>query len=158
MLEVLPGAPDAVAKLTRAGIRVFVFTNQAGVGRGYLTAETLEEIHNVLRQNIADAGGVIEAIYACIHHPNAGCDCRKPKPGMLLQAAAEYGVDLTACWTVGDSPRDIAAGSSAGCRTILVLTGHTAEYDPAAFPEPQPDRIFRNVLDAACWLTRDTGT
>lgn len=151
-ISLLSGALEAVARLTAAGWPVFLFTNQAGVGRGVLTPETLDAIHARVVAEVEAAGGTITAIYACIHHPDAGCDCRKPKPGLLLQAAADYALDLTACYVVGDSPRDIAAGQAAGCHTLLVLTGHTRTYEPAIFPAPQPEQVFPDLPAAADWL------
>ena len=151
-LQLLPGAADAVARLTQAGWQVFVFTNQAGVGRGYLTLEALEAIHTRLHAEIEWAGGKLTSIYACPHHPDAGCDCRKPKPGLLLQAASEHSLDLSQCFVIGDSPRDIAAGHAVGCKTLLVLTGHTSTYSPATFPLPHPNHIFPDLPSATDWL------
>jgi histidinol-phosphate phosphatase family protein len=151
-LRFLPGATEAVARLTASGWQVFVFTNQAGVGRGHLSPETLEAIHRALKDRIRAAGGHLTAIYTCPHHPDAGCDCRKPKPGLLLQAAQDYPLDLTQCYVVGDSPRDIQAGQAVGCHTLLVLTGHTCRYDPTTFPAPPPERVFSDLASAADWL------
>ena len=153
-LRLLPGAGEAVARLNAAGYAVFVFTNQAGVGRGCMTQQALDEIHERLKREIAKAGGLIGAIYACPHAPESGCACRKPRPGMLLQAAQEHGLDLTRSFAVGDSPRDIAAGHAAGCRTVLVLSGHTDVYNAADFPDPQPDYVFSDLPAAADRLVR----
>ncbi|HZT42240.1 MAG TPA: D-glycero-beta-D-manno-heptose 1,7-bisphosphate 7-phosphatase [Chthonomonadaceae bacterium] len=157
-LELLPGAAAAVARLTAAGWPIVVVTNQAGVGRGVLSVSALEAIHARLHANIQAAGGALTAIYACPHHPDDGCDCRKPLPGLLLQAATEHGLDLSASTMIGDSPRDIAAGHAAGCHTILVLTGHTASYEPTTFPLPHPDRVFPDLPAAADWLLLQTRT
>ena len=144
----LPGAAEAVANLNRDGWQVLVFTNQSGVARRMLTAERLDEIHAKLRAEIAAVGGELTAIYACPHGPDSDCDCRKPKAGMLLRAAAEHDIDLSASVVIGDSPRDIAAGNAAGCRTILVLSGQTGFYDPARFPEPKPHRVCASLAAA----------
>ena len=151
-LVILPGALDAIAALTRAGWPIVVFTNQSGVGRGYMPADALDAIHSSLRREVALSGGELTAIYACPHHPEAGCDCRKPKPGMLTQAARDHDLDLSASFAVGDSPRDIAAGGAAGCQTVLVLSGHTKEYIPEQFPAPHPDHVFPNLLAFTHWL------
>lgn len=158
-LRLLPGAGAAVARLNAAGWRVFVFTNQAGVGRGCLTQQALDEIHARLQQQIAQNGGEITAIYACPHTPEEDCDCRKPRPGMLFEATREHDIDLTQSYAIGDTSRDIAAGKTAGCRAILVLSGHTHTYDSATFPDPQPDRVFADLPAAAQWLAgqRNTG-
>ena len=144
----LPGSAQAVAELNRAGWLVVVFTNQSGVARGMLTAQRLDEIHAKLRAEIAKAGGELTAIYACPHGPDSDCDCRKPKAGMLRRAAAEHGIDLSASIAVGDSPRDIAAGHSAGCQTILVLSGQTRVYDPLSFPDPKPHLVCASLAEA----------
>ncbi len=148
-LELLPGVADALARLHRAGWPMIVFTNQAGIGRGRFTAETLDLIHAKLRAEIAVAGGEIRAIYFCPHHPDDGCECRKPLPGMLLQAAREHHFDLAQCYAIGDTPRDIHAAHAAGCRAILVLTGHTSAFDAAEFPAPHPDYILPDLSAAA---------
>lgn len=148
-LRLLPGAAEAIARLAAAGWRLFLFTNQAGVGKGYLTLERLKAIHRRLTETLEAAGGRLNGIYFCPHHPDAGCDCRKPLPGMLLRAAAEHGLDLSACTVVGDSPRDIAAGHAAGCRTVLVLTGHTRSFDPVTFPAPHPDIVLPDLAAVA---------
>lgn len=151
-LRLLPGAAEAVARLTRAGWPVYLFTNQAGVGRGYLALDMLADIHARLRLLLAEVGGELAGVYACPHSPEDNCACRKPKPGLLLRAARENALDLTTCYVVGDSPRDLAAGCAAGCRTLLVLTGHTAHYDPGTFPEPHPDEVFADVAAVADWF------
>ena len=152
LLRLLPGAGEAVARLNAAGYRVFVFTNQAGVGRGYMTQPALDAIHERLKHEIAQVGGSLEAIYACPHAPESHCECRKPRPGMLFLAAREHDIDLTQSYAVGDTPRDIAAGSAAGCHTLLVLTGHTDVYNAADFPDPQPERVFADLPAVAEWL------
>lgn len=151
-LRLLPGSVEAVVRLYRAGWSVIVFTNQAGVGKGYLTLETLDAIHKRLEREISAAGGALTAIYACPHHPDDGCDCRKPKPGMLLRGAMEQGLTLSRCFVVGDTPRDLAAGKAVGCTTLLVLSGHTHSYDASIFPDPQPDLVFSDLAEAADWL------
>jgi histidinol-phosphate phosphatase family protein len=151
-LHVLPGALEAIAALSRRGWPVVVFTNQSGVGRGFMTAGALESIHAYLRCEVARAGGELTAVYACTHMPDAGCDCRKPRPGMLIEAAREHDLDLPRSFAVGDSPRDIAAAKSAGATAVLVLSGHTSRYDPADFPAPQPDYVFPDLAAFAAWL------
>lgn len=151
-LHLLPGSAEAVARLTACGWQVFVYTNQSGVGRGYMTMSDLDAIHDRLIGLMEAAGGKIEQIYACPHGPEDGCSCRKPKPGLLFRAAEEHSLNLTDCCAVGDSARDIAAGHAAGCRTILVLSGHTKVYDPATFPQPLPELVFPSLAVVADWL------
>ncbi len=146
-LELLPGAADAVERLTARSIPCFVFTNQAVIGRGGMSTETLLAIHDKLKREIEAAGGRLEGIYFCPHHPDAGCDCRKPLPGLLFQAARDHDLDLTRCTVIGDSPRDIAAGRAAGCRTILVLTGHTRNMADG-YAGPLPDAVYPDLAAA----------
>jgi histidinol-phosphate phosphatase family protein len=119
-LEMLPRAPEAVALLTKAGWPVFVATNKTAMGWGLLSQAEHEAIMAKVVDEITRAGGKVEAVYHCPHPPWVGCDCHKPKPGMLLRAAREHGLDLQRSWMVGDTWRDVRAGKAAGCRTILV--------------------------------------
>ena len=122
-MALIPRAAEAVALLNRKGCRVLVATNQACVGRGQLSRETLEEIHREMETQIAAVGGKIDEWFVCAHRAEEHCACRKPKPGLLLQAAQRYGFDLATTWFVGDSGRDVEAALAAGCRPALVLTG-----------------------------------
>jgi histidinol-phosphate phosphatase family protein len=119
-VEVLPGAAEAVARLCEAGFRVAVVTNQSAVGRGLLTMDTLDDIHRNLDAVIGAAGGRIDLFVVCPHRPETGCDCRKPRPGLLLEAGRRLGIDLTETSMVGDQPSDVAAAVAAGCRPVLV--------------------------------------
>jgi D-glycero-D-manno-heptose 1,7-bisphosphate phosphatase len=121
------GADRAVALLSRAGYTVLVITNQAVVGRGELAPAELERIHARLAAWMAAAGGRIDRFYVCPHADGAGCTCRKPKPGLIDQARAEWGFAPGETWFVGDAERDIAAGRAAGCKPALVLTGKGRE-------------------------------
>jgi len=151
-LRLLPGALESIARLTAAGWTIVIFTNQSGVGRGQMTESALAEVHDSLRAQVTAAGGHLAGIYACIHAPDAGCDCRKPQPGLLIRAAQELKLDLSTAYAAGDTPRDIAAGHSAGCKTALILSGHTKTYSPESFPDPQPDEVFPNISALAEWL------
>jgi D-glycero-D-manno-heptose 1,7-bisphosphate phosphatase len=119
----LPGAVEAIARLSRAGWTVAVATNQSGLPRGYYDLATLETIHARMRQLVAEQGGELGLIVHCPHGPDDGCDCRKPKPGMLEQIAAHYGVNLAGVWFVGDSGRDLKAALAVDCQPVLVKTG-----------------------------------
>ncbi len=118
--EWLPGALPALARFHRAGFRVAVISNQAGVGRGAMTAAALAEIEARLRADVAAAGGAIDAIYTCPHDWDAGCRCRKPQPGMLWQAQRDFHLNLTETWFLGDDERDAQAAEAAGCRFAFV--------------------------------------
>jgi D-glycero-D-manno-heptose 1,7-bisphosphate phosphatase len=119
----LPGAVEAIAALSRAGYPVVVVTNQAGIAHGHLSAAGLEEIHRQMVAAIRDGGGDVAAVMHCPHHPRDGCDCRKPRPGMLRRAADRLALDLDRSVLVGDHLTDVQAAHAAGCRAILVLTG-----------------------------------
>ena len=138
--EILPGVVEACARLKQAGFLLVVATNQPDVGRGTLAQSTVEALHEHLRQRIP-----LDRIEVC-YHPGQGasdCDCRKPKPGMLLRAAKELDIDLAQSWMVGDRWRDIDAGHAAGCRTILI----DYAYDEAL--RHAPDHRANTLSEAA---------
>ena len=134
-LELYPYAASSIRRLNKMGFLVVVVTNQSVIARGLCTIATLDEIHKKMETELGQDGAFVEAIYYCPHHPHSGyegeikefkveCSCRKPKPGMLLEAADRFNIDLTQSYLVGDSPRDIEAGANAGVETIRVKTGH----------------------------------
>lgn len=130
-IRVLDGVGRSLTALHEAGFVLVVATNQSVVARGLVTEDELDALHGELSRRIRDAGGpAIDTVYACPHHPNAtldayrlDCECRKPQPGLLLQAADELALDLNASVMVGDRLTDVTAGSLAGCATVLVQTG-----------------------------------
>lgn len=132
-VRLIPGAAEAVRALNGAGALVIVVTNQAGVARGYFPESRVAEVHERLSRLLAERGAKVDAYYHCPHHPTEGagayrgeCACRKPKPGMLLTAARDFDIDLARSWMIGDKACDAGAGAAAGCRTLLVRTGHGA--------------------------------
>ncbi len=132
--EFIDGAPEAIRRLKDAGFLVVVVTNQSGVARGYFGLEDVQVLHRHIQDELGKVGAAIDAFYVCPHHPSAGrgefladCSCRKGRPGMLLQAAAEHGLDLAGSFMVGDKLADIEAGLAAGCAPLLVKTGYGAE-------------------------------
>jgi D-glycero-D-manno-heptose 1,7-bisphosphate phosphatase len=130
-LQFLPGVPEAIVLLTRAGFRVFVVTNQRGVAKGLLTQDDLECIHERMCKELAAAGAVITKVYYCPHDSQPPCNCRKPAPGMLLKAALDYEIDLSSSWMIGDSDIDVEAGRNAGCKTIRIAPRDAAEGNDA---------------------------
>ena len=147
-VRLLPGVGPALAALARAGFALVVVTNQSGIGRGLIRAEIVEQQHERLRELLRPNGVELAAVEYCPHAPDAGCACRKPRPGMLLRAAARLRLELKASFMVGDKTADVAAGQAAGCRTIFLGTT-AAEADFNA-----PD-----VPAAAAWiLARGPGT
>lgn len=116
----LPGVPSEVSKLNVAGYVVLIVTNQRGIARNKLSIGDLDAIHATMLYQFREAGAAIDGVYCCPHDIDSGCSCRKPRPGMLTQAASEHNVTLAGSWLVGDSSSDIGAGRSAGCRTVLL--------------------------------------
>lgn len=119
----LKGSIEAIARLTQAGYRIVVATNQSGIARGLFDTATLIAIHEHLQRAVAQAGGRIDAFFFCPHAADSDCECRKPKPGMLLEIARRFNVSLATVYMVGDAPRDLQAAAAAGARPVLVLTG-----------------------------------
>ena len=146
----LPGSREAIAQLTRAGHRIVVCTNQAGVARGTISVETLHEIHSRMVAAIRQVGGEVEGVYFCPHDRDEGCACRKPRPGLLLRARDELGLDMHGAIFIGDSIADIRAGLAGGIHAILVLSGLGLEQLRAHHHEANgPFRIALNLKHAA---------
>lgn len=123
-VEFLPGALEGLACLARSRFQVVLVSNQAGIGRGLIAPETAEAINQSILQTIHQAGGRIDAAYICPHKPEDGCTCRKPQPGMILQAASELDLDLAASLLIGDNLSDLLAGKAGGVgRLVLVRSG-----------------------------------
>jgi len=163
-IRIMGGVPSALQRLKSAGYKLIVTTNQPVVARGLLSEEELQTLHNGIQRVLLAAGSpAIDEWYYCPHHPNAtlpayrmDCECRKPKPGMLLCAAKEHAIDLAHSFMVGDRITDILAGSRVGCRTVLVQTGkHLAP--PIQTSEVldltiQPNYTCTDLFAAANWI------
>ena len=134
----LPGALEAIARINHAGWHVVVVTNQSGLGRGLFDVSALNAMHAKMHEMLAAVGGRIDAIFYCPHTAEEHCNCRKPAPGLYEQIAERYGLDLTGTPTVGDSMRDLVAGTAVGCAPHLVLTGKSAALRGQALPEGFP--------------------
>ena len=131
----IEGSLEAIARLTQAGYRVVVATNQSGIARGLFDTATLIAIHNMLQRAAALAGGRIDAFFFCPHAADSACACRKPKPGMLLEIARRFNVSLSGVYMVGDAQRDLEAAAAAGARPALVLTGKGRQtFDEGKLP------------------------
>ncbi|MEN6343153.1 MAG: D-glycero-beta-D-manno-heptose 1,7-bisphosphate 7-phosphatase [Methanospirillum sp.] len=153
-LVMIPRVDDAIRLLHDSGYLLVVITNQSGVARGYYPEEQVGVFNEALRKEIGKKGGDIDAIYYCPHHPEAPleryrveCNCRKPKPGMILEAAQKFTVDLSQSFLVGDKATDIQAGKNAGCRTILVLSGQGT--DEVSKITPGDCLVASDLYDAA---------
>lgn len=119
----IPGSLEAIALLNQAGYRVLVATNQSGVGRGLFDMATLNAIHDKMHRALSLVGGRVDGIFYCPHAQDAGCACRKPRPGLLDEIARRFGVSLEGVPFIGDSLRDLQAGAAVGAQPVLVLTG-----------------------------------
>jgi D-glycero-D-manno-heptose 1,7-bisphosphate phosphatase len=147
----LPGSLEALAALTAAGYTLIVITNQAGVGRGLIPPEVLEDMHRRMRQAVHDHGGRIFDIFHCPHRVDEHCDCRKPAPGMIQQAAARHRIDTAGTIMIGDNAKDIDCGRRAGCgATILVRTGNGSQAQKDLADQGiQPAAVADNLMEAA---------
>jgi len=117
--ELLPGAADGIRLLNEHGFKVIVVTNQSGIARGYFTEQMLAKIHEEMRAELAKHGAHVDAIYYCPHHPDDNCDCRKPKPKMVFQAASALDINLKQSYVIGDSEMDVEIANRAGCRAAI---------------------------------------
>lgn len=150
--RLLPGAAAAVAALNRADLTVVLVTNQSAIARGLLDEPVLAAVHARMNELLAVEGARIDLILHCPHHPDFGpaCDCRKPGAGMLTEAASRLGLDLSACWMVGDAARDLEAGRRAGLRDlVLVATGKGTDEHARLTAEGVNDYAFADDLQAA---------
>jgi D-glycero-D-manno-heptose 1,7-bisphosphate phosphatase len=148
--HLLPGVIEGIAQLNRAGLRVIVVTNQRCVAKGLLTETALKRLHRRMSDHLAQAGAKIDAIYYCPHELEPSCDCRKPAPGMLLEAARSHGLDLAASWMIGDADSDLQAGKNAGCRTAR-LPGQKQrenEAEDGRALSSDADIVAASLLDA----------
>jgi D-glycero-D-manno-heptose 1,7-bisphosphate phosphatase len=160
-LRLLPRSAEAVRRLNEAGIAAVVATNQAGIARGYFSEDVMNAVHQQLVDRLKEGGAHLDGLYVCPHHPTAGeppfradCDCRKPRPGLLLRAARDLDLDLAGSSMVGDKASDLSVAHSVGARSILVLTGYGLgewEYRRAHFPVA-PDHVAADLLEAVEWV------
>ena len=134
----LPGALEAIARLSHAGWHVVIASNQSGLGRGLFDVGTLNAMHTKMLKMLALQGGRMDAIFYCPHTAEDNCQCRKPKPGLFEQIGLRFGVPLKGVPTVGDSLRDVLAGAAAGCEPHLVLTGKSEKYRGLVPPQDLP--------------------
>ena len=162
-LEIYPWAAEAIRMINDLGMKIVVVTNQSGVARGLYTEEALGAIHERLGDELGRQGARLDAIYYCPHHPEIGeppyraqCECRKPAPGMLKQAASEHNIDLAGSYVIGDKLSDMELAIDAGARPILVLTGYgRISRQSVTRLRVEPDYICENLLEAARWIATE---
>lgn len=148
----LPGSLEAITRLSRAGWRVVIASNQSGIARGLFSMHTLNAMHTKLRQELAAIGGKVDAIVICPHGPDDNCLCRKPRPGMFHDIAKRFDIDLAQVPSVGDSLRDLQAAKEAGCTPWLVLTGKGEKVWNAG-DLPAGTQVRKNLAEVVdAWL------
>ncbi len=149
----LPGSINALKKLNGAGYDIVMISNQAGVGKGYYTEKSLDDINRKMLEEIEKKGARIKKTYYCVHQPGDNCDCRKPKPGLFKQAERELGVSAAGNFFIGDGKMDIEAGAGMGMRTILVLSGKT-DLEKMKDWNLKPDYIFDDLNEATDFILK----
>ena len=155
--EFIPKSPEAIALLTQNGFHVIVITNQSMIGRNMASQKTLDAIFKKMTDGVKQAGGNIKDIFFCPHTPEENCSCRKPKPGLILEAKKKYQIDLSCSCMVGDSTKDIECAVNAGCsKALLVKTGNGLEAAQALSQKGiTPDFIGSDLYEAACWIIKN---
>ena len=155
-LRLLSGVGVAINNFHEMGYKVILASNQPSIAKGYLSEETFDKIRRKMKEDLAKDGASLDGEYYCFHHPEAkveklktNCECRKPKPGLLLQAAKEMDVDLSQSWMIGDGLTDVKAGKDAGCRTILLSRMKCELCHLMDEEDTSPDFIAPNLLEAA---------
>ena len=163
-LKLFPWAGEAIKKLGDAGYKVAVVSNQPGMAKGHMSWETFEKIREKMREEIAKSGAFLNGEYYCFHHPEAkveslraNCECRKPKPGLILKAAEEMGTELNSSWMIGDGLTDVKAGKSAGCKTILLGKMKCELCHLMDKEDARPDAIVANLLEAVSIILNSEG-
>ncbi|MHA1917758.1 MAG: D-glycero-alpha-D-manno-heptose-1,7-bisphosphate 7-phosphatase [Candidatus Ranarchaeia archaeon] len=151
------GSSESIKKLKENGFQIYVVSNQSAIARGYLDKETLIQINKRIQDLLRDECGTsIDGFYYCTHHPDDNCECRKPKPTLLLNAAKEHNLDLTKSFMIGDFKTDILAGVNAGCKTILVKTGYgEEEANNISNWSSKPNYIASSLTEATNWILKE---
>lgn len=159
--ELMTGAGAAIAEFNRLGLLAIVVSNQPGIAKGKFTPDLLRRMESKMIAGIESAGGKLDAIYNCLHHPEAAlneyrvsCDCRKPKPGLILKAAREWNIDLRGSYMIGDGVTDILAGSAAGARTLFANSRKCYNCDSLIERKAWPDYIVSDIQEAAFVIDR----
>jgi len=142
----LPGAAEGIKLLNEHGFKAVIVTNQSGIGRGYFTQQMLAKIHKKMRRELAKHGAHVDAIYYCPHHPDDNCECRKPKPKMVLQAARDLDIDLSQSYVIGNSEMDVELARQAGCKTGIRI----------GEPGDTGDWVAPSFRDAVHWVIQQT--
>ena len=165
--RLFPYAAAAIKQLNENAWLAIVITNQAGVARGYFTEQMIETVHADMRKQVDEAGGRIDAIYYCAHHPSVGeppyrfdCDCRKPKPGLIRRAAEDFSIDPDRSWMIGDRYSDVELARNAGVKSMLVMSGYGRGEWESQRPSwtEQPDLVAENLLEAVLAIIHEAAS
>jgi D-glycero-D-manno-heptose 1,7-bisphosphate phosphatase len=166
-LKMIPAAYEAIRLINKSCMKAIVVTNQAGVARGFFTEQFVKQTHEIIQADLLHQNASIDKFYYCPHHPTEGtriylqnCNCRKPLPGMLLQAALDLDIELESSYMIGDTYRDMEAATKAGVKGILVKTGYGREElqdvgTDVARSENKPDFVAEDILEAVKWIMKD---
>lgn len=165
--RLFPYSAEAIRILNDAGWLAILITNQAGVARGYFAEDVIHRVHDQLTRDLQNESARLDAIYYCAHHPSVGeppyrfdCDCRKPKPGLIQQAANDFEIDLAASWMAGDRYSDVELARNAGLRSAFVLSGYGRgewEYQSQSWSH-RPDLVCENLLEAVKSIVKNEST
>ncbi len=154
---------EAIVRFHDMGYKVILVSNQPGIAKGQLTSKTFEKIREKMKEELLEEGASLDGEYYCLHHPQAeiaqlrvNCECRKPKPGLLLQAAGDMDIDLSQSWMIGDGLTDVQAGKKAGCRTILLGRMKCELCHLMDIEDARPDAITSNLKEAAQFVFETT--
>jgi D,D-heptose 1,7-bisphosphate phosphatase len=158
--KLLVGVGEAIKKFTEMDYKVVLVSNQPGIAKGHMSEETFDQIRNKMKEELAKDGAFLDGEYYCLHHPEAkvdrlkaNCECRKPKPGLLLQAAKEMNIDLPQSWMIGDGLTDVKAGKDAGCRTILLGRMKCELCHLMNEQDVRPDGIVSDLKEAVQFIS-----
>ncbi len=166
-LRIIPAAFEAIRLINQSGMKAVVVSNQAGIAKGFFTEKFVRKTNEQIQSALLERGAFIDRFYFCPHHPTDGidpyrriCDCRKPEPGLLHQAAGDLDIDLARSYMIGDRYRDIETAHRVGVKGVLVLTGYGQDLMQDAGPDEaneinRPDHIAQNILDAVQWIMKD---
>jgi len=162
--KLVPAAGEAINRFHDLGFKVIVISNQPGIAKGNLSQKTFQRIRETMKKKLAKKGAYLDAEYYCFHHPEArvrrlkaNCSCRKPQPGLILQAAKDMSIDLSRSWMIGDGLTDVKAGKDAGCRTILLGRMKCESCHLMDEQDTRPDFIALNLLEASRIVEKEEG-